>query len=400
MASTLKQRKQGQTRPEVSTRIHEIALAQGPGAKLPTLRELCIRLDTSPATVGHALGDLEKRNIIYRRQGSGIYVSPKLHQRVIRVLFHSSFISRPSPSPFWGLLWGSFARESQARAARKNEQCQIQAVMGTPSSEQPFPDDLMQLLDGGRTHGILAVGLDELALPWIVSRKIPMVVYAGVGDWRVTNSWEAEMRLGVQALADHGCRRIARWGQPEDESERGASSGDDIDRKINRLMSEQLARRGSQLDEEISIGGSLYAAGRIRNSSALSYQDHGYRLARLAFSRPREEWPDGIVIGDDMVADGAIAAMRKMGIAVGEDVIIVIHANAGSPVLYDIRDRIVRIQYDPNDIVDNMFAMLDLLMDGRKPDSTDTVICPSVIPMGAEGSPDDRLRKMDGAEPR
>src|SRR5690242_3600057 len=85
--------------------LREMAHQRGPNIKLPTTRELCTSLNTNAMTLSNALRRLERDNVIYRRQGSGIFVSPKLHCKNIRVLMNAMFVDADGVSPFWGILW-------------------------------------------------------------------------------------------------------------------------------------------------------------------------------------------------------------------------------------------------------------------------------------------------------
>ena len=53
-----------------------------PDAKLPTMRQLQDSLGVSPMTLNRALSELEANGMVYRRQGSGTYVSPQAKQIV------------------------------------------------------------------------------------------------------------------------------------------------------------------------------------------------------------------------------------------------------------------------------------------------------------------------------
>jgi DNA-binding GntR family transcriptional regulator len=58
----------------LSMQMRKMALERGPSAKLPMARQLRDSLGTTRATLHGALGELEARNIITRKQGNGIYV--------------------------------------------------------------------------------------------------------------------------------------------------------------------------------------------------------------------------------------------------------------------------------------------------------------------------------------
>jgi DNA-binding LacI/PurR family transcriptional regulator len=102
-------------------------------------------------------------------------------------------------------------------------------------------------------------------------------------------------------------------------------------------------------------------------------QEQGLRAAREVFNRKGKtstrEVPDGLVIDDDMMTRGALAAFDKLGIRAGSDIKIASHTNRGSTVLTGYEDELTLIEVDPAEIVQAMFDMLEILMDGRKPAS-------------------------------
>lgn len=85
----------------------------------------------------------------------------------------------------------------------------------------------------------------------------------------------------------------------------------------------------------------------------------GYNLARRVFASDQPR-PDGLVIDDDIVASGVHRALEELGVRIGEDVRIVTHANAGSPIGFGLHGRVIQIVFDPADFVAAMFSLLDL----------------------------------------
>ncbi len=53
-----------------------------PGERLPSIRELALKLRINPLTVGRAYGDLEREGLIEMRRGLGMYV--RQQERLIR----------------------------------------------------------------------------------------------------------------------------------------------------------------------------------------------------------------------------------------------------------------------------------------------------------------------------
>jgi DNA-binding transcriptional regulator YhcF (GntR family) len=101
---------------EAYTRLTELAHRLGPESKLPTVLELCDSFGVSKATLDGALRELEDRNIVYRRHGVGIFVSPRVRPSVT-VICPPDFALRPGIRDFWNLL----VQRAQERAAAKRE---------------------------------------------------------------------------------------------------------------------------------------------------------------------------------------------------------------------------------------------------------------------------------------
>jgi len=78
--------------------------------------------------------------------------------------------------------------------------------------------------------------------------------------------------------------------------------------------------------------------------------------------------PDGVISTDDMLAQGILMALHRLGITPGRGVQIATHSNRDSPVLLGWQDQIFRIEYDPGEIVQLLFETLEILMSGGKPE--------------------------------
>src|SRR5262245_46403153 len=83
--------------------VRKQARQRGPHGKLPTVRELCADLGTNITVIDCVLTELEQQQVIYRRQGSGIYACGT-RRRTVALLFGASFVDRPIHSPFWDIL--------------------------------------------------------------------------------------------------------------------------------------------------------------------------------------------------------------------------------------------------------------------------------------------------------
>ena len=91
---------------------------------------------------------------------------------------------------------------------------------------------------------------------------------------------------------------------------------------------------------------------------------------RLLAATDKSEWPDGIVVADDTMMQGGLLAMSRMGIRPGRDVLIASHANKGTSAFLGDEENIIRLEYDPAEVVEHLFEVLETLMDGKTPNNT------------------------------
>jgi DNA-binding LacI/PurR family transcriptional regulator len=312
-------------------------------------------------TLDAALDQLEAENIIYRRQGSGIFVSSQIHTKSIRILMDMALVEAAGYSPFWGYLWGLISKEAQNRCQSRNVEIRFELVSEKLYKNGPLPEETLLAMDSGMIHGILNIGLSNRIVGCIVERKIPMVTFAGGGDWRVAVEVEAMLPELVRALAGLDCAKIALWPQPpilEDPSWR----------PYNSLFAKEVAHCG------LEPYGESFRMPEPDDNTQPTRQDYGYQLAMQFHSRRNR--PDGIVILDDMMTSGALVAFNELGIRVGVDVQIATLANKDSTVLYGYEKNLIRAEVDPAAIVLSLFDVLDTLLEGKEPARKMTMVRP------------------------
>jgi DNA-binding LacI/PurR family transcriptional regulator len=88
----------------------------------------------------------------------------------------------------------------------------------------------------------------------------------------------------------------------------------------------------------------------------------GIELAQKVFARPRSQWPDGLLIGDDTMTRGALLALQRMGIEPNRDIKIATHCNRGSSVLHGYKDELTLIEFDAQELVAGLFGTLQHLI--------------------------------------
>jgi DNA-binding LacI/PurR family transcriptional regulator len=347
----------------LAEQLRRIAFERGPDAQMPTAREIRDALGVGMSTVAGALQNLEDQNVIYRKHGVGIFVSPHLHRRTVAILMDGSFFLHPGLSPFWGLLWGFLQSEARKRSQPRGEDFTFHLITGEAGGGLPLPDLLARGILAGQVHAVVGIGLETAVTRWLHQRGIPHVVFAAYGDATVRLDGTAVVREGVYALAEQGCRRIALW-RPVTPF-RATSLEYMVHPEEIGAFTEALHQKGLPLVPR-QVRQTLHLIAGEDQQTTLTHQEQGYLLATEVFTDPDGDpaRPDGIVLTDDMMTWGVVAALNRLGVAVGGDVKIATHANRGSRVLFGYEDVLTRIEADPEAVVTTLFDLLDGLQDG------------------------------------
>ena len=340
------------TKTEVlSRKLRELAQQLGPDAQLPTFRDLCRSFRVSKATLDHAFRDLEQRQVIVRRHGSGTYVSPTLGQKTVGVVLGTNIYAEGF-SPFWALLLQAARTQLQTRRYRFH--CYLDLPQGANllAAHQQLEDDLAaRRLDG--LVAIASISADEVN--WLQKWKVPLVVVPSRRDldvWCAT--LDSMVAPGVAELAEAGCRAVALLALED--------SG---------LFAESIGRAGLEFrpDRLWTPTGAGYRGGWQ------GFEEFGYRTIQERW-RSGSRLVDGLVIADDVMARGALMALREAGVAVGRDVKIAVGANKGSPLLHPYEQDMILLEYDPDELLSAATGMLETLMNGGHPPRRQVMIAP------------------------
>ena len=339
--------------------IYQLATQRGPGEKLPTVRELCEMFHASRVSLYEALDELEAQHVLYREQSKGIFVSPKIHRKSICILLDVSLLLSTGSSPFWGMLWGHIAALTEQRVQVKNEYYSMHIVPLVKHDEPRLPEEVEALIRSGRIHGVLAVGFPAAFNEWIIKQQIPCVTFAEGGYWMVKLNMVEMIRLAVKSLLEQECRTIGLWRPVFWQN------GNLIETQAyENLFASLLTVYGGQFQpEQVKI----VSPNTFQSSFPITFQEQGYQLALRFFSHPEQPKPDGLIITDEMMTDGLLAAFQTLGIRVGEDIKIATHANKGLMKIFRHMKGMTVIEFDPEEIVHAMFSLLDQLLAGQMP---------------------------------
>jgi DNA-binding LacI/PurR family transcriptional regulator len=347
----------------VGSQVEALALRLGSGAKLPTVRELCLKFGVATNTLVRSLDDLERRGIVDRKHGSGLFVSRRATCRNIGLVFGKGVFDSGA-SPVNQLL----LRHCLGRASQHNERFSF--YLDLPEADNNGDEalghhDLIEDLNYGRLHGLLLICSDTPArAEW--RKRWPLPTAASLpcmrGDGIVGIDYASVVAQGVAELARQGCRRIGLLTVLG--CHRGMGFHDDLTAYRSAIQSAGLPLQDAWIWDRVPVGAAEEDNG--------SWSDFGRRAIEDMFTTtasgvPADERPDGLVITDDMMAAGAIDALHGLGIHVGTDLRIATHANAGSPVLARDARRITRLQIDPAEVAQDLFDLLEAAMAGQQP---------------------------------
>ena len=349
MAATPKQK-------SVRSQLEALARALGPGAQMPPIRQLGADLGVSLSTLNAALSEMEDRNMIRRRQGSGIFVAPTLDRCNLCLICNPSSLLDFGESPFWRLMIDA-ARE---RAGTGGEDFSIHfaQLANELSAETVLHERLREDIARGTVHGVLSIGLPHSVTRWIEGCGVPVVSFAGASNYIIRLQDSEVVTLGVAALAGQGCRAIALWAPHCAAPEAGHEAA------LLTVFRDALAAHGLPYLEKLADP--LTGDTEAEMLWPHSFTGQGFAaMTRLAASG--EPGPDGIVSMDDMLTQGLLMARAAGGGAGDRPLRVATQANHGSPTLLGWQRTLTRIEFDPAEIIAAMFDVLESLLRGEAP---------------------------------
>lgn len=358
----------------VCLQLEKLARGMGGEARLPTVSQLREVTGASAGTISSALELLQQSDVLYRIQGNGIYVSPRL-QPNIALICSAPFFRNSNHSPFWDMLVDfarDWARERNQRLACHLTQPLEQADQGAVALYGGLMDDIAC----GKVQGVLGVGVEKAEAAWIEAQNVPFVAFAGEARWRVSMTTGQHIRMGAEALAEQGCRSIGLWSAWQPHLVYAT------DTLLEKQATRELFFRQGLEGTGVSYDASLLRQIALENCGSdgwmttQSQQEQGFHVAQEVLDQGA--LPDGVIIADDMMTHGALIALRRAGVRVPGDLRIATQANRGSHVLMGSEEDLILLEYDPREIVQRMFATLETLMAGSQPEQDVDYVYPQL----------------------
>jgi DNA-binding LacI/PurR family transcriptional regulator len=338
--------------------LTRLAREMGPGAKLPTARELSKALGVTGATLTRCLERLEGQGILRCRQGIGIYVDAGVMQKRVGLVFGENIFS-PAASQFGSLMLKHCAQRAAERNERFSFYIDTLASNGVMNGgEVPAHQDLVDALKDDKLDGIILMSSASAEQEaWLRNQRIPVVstdYREGSNGPCVQFDYQKLIHLGVERLVRTGCKTVGILGALAAHQE---------------MFEKALKEFGLPYKPEWAI---CRTAADVPFSE--SHEPFGRGSAERLLKRcgwgakKTSHLPDGVLITDDMMARGALAVFSEQGVAIGKDLKVCSHANKGSIVLAKWESMISSVQFDPEDIASGLFEILEALLKGTPQD--------------------------------
>ena len=344
----------------VVDKLTKLAKKMGPGAKLPTARELSRALGITTATLNRSLEHLEGQGIIRCRQGSGIYVDNDVLQHRVGLVFGENIFSSAT-SPFGSLM----IKHCAQRAAELNKRFSFFLDLASSNGVMdgvgvPVHQDLVDALKGGKLDGVIIIARATVEQEaWLRSQGIPVIsAESRIGAYEpgsesIAFDYQKLTYLGVGRLMRAGCKTVGLLGVLMEHRE---------------MFKKALKKQGLSCKEEWINCPSVVDA-----TPADTHEQQGRDLAEQLLdqsgwtkkSKKASNLPEGILITDDILARGALTLLSERGVVIGKDMLVCTHANKGSLELAEWGAKILRVEFDPADMARAMFDMLELLISGK-----------------------------------
>lgn len=345
--------------PAVVEALHGLAQRIGPGGKLPTARDLSMRLGVTGATLARCLEQLEARGVLRCVQGSGIYVEPGVFQKRVALVFGNDIFSQGA-SAFGSLILKHCAKRAVEHNERFSFFLDAPAFNGVVDGAQiPAHQDLSDALKQGKIDGIILMARNSVKQEvWLRSQGVPVAsAEARRGAFAnnpgvVCFDYQCLIRKGLRKLNQAGCRTTGLIAPLREHEEMFRSAVEEyaMSVKENCIITPPTEEPVPQDEQQ-----------DFREESARKF------LSQSGWGNGGDSnghLPDGLLITDDVMASAILPILSSCGVRIGQDLKICSHANKGSETLANWESRIIRVEFDPEDMAAALFDVLEAAMGG------------------------------------
>lgn len=333
----------------VERKVREIALAKGPGARIPSVRTLIRVCNVSQAAVVEALDRLAQSGLIEKRPRSGIFVQNRPWRRPRLILVEPDIVV--TPSPFGEMVLYELADQYSGPLTSLIVRFVLASwdPQSVSSPREMLSQEDWKKLEAGHYASVIAFGVDEMLVPMIEATGVPVIGFSCPARYLSQIPMHDLVRQGVEALVADGCQRIMLMDTPF--------------APISQIhaLAQQVAGPGIEL---VPVHMGMVASNKHPVVRRYPYFEQGLAAAEILLRRKRDKGADGVLCMDDLFCHGLLVGMLRKGKSIADMPRIATYANRNSPVLAAYEDDLILIEFDPAALAKDLHEASDALESG------------------------------------
>lgn len=303
-----------------------------PRTQLPSMPELRREMSVSQATIERAYDRLEARGLIERKKRKGVFVADRMQTGEFAIVMRPALLGIGA-SPYYRNVSSHLIHFLHERGPQWRVHMHLGRQTGTPA-EFPSTLDLLESDVLPQLRGVFSFHeLPELGEA-LEKAQVP-VVYLGSKVEATSVGYDDEadfIRKSLTHLRECGCSSVGLIN-------------------VTHPCESQLVRNFRQ---EVPRAGLVTRPEWLGNEDANASERGGYETFLRFWSN--DSRPDGVIVGDDVVANGVLRATLQLGVRLPEDIRLVTFANRGVDFAYHLP--VSRIEYDMRDLAQRAVEMM------------------------------------------
>jgi len=310
------------------------------GVRLPSERVLAKEFDTTHVTIRQGVDILVRKGLVIREPGSGTYVNAQYEKAAVGILFGPRIADESAH--FYRALLGSLEREVE----RLSFACRsYDGFNKTDESEAERSASYQQLVTDSQNHpfkGFIVISVTDPR--WLERKPIRNLPKASHGLYGkdVVIDYYRFGRDCMEFVFRNGRKKVF-YLQTFTHSADDLKGFSDAAEELNIPVPEYV-----QLD----------TSGGRGDHDALA---HKKIEALLAQWNATGQWPDTLIVSDDIATRGVALGLIKAGIEVPSQMMVITHANEGIEHHYGLD--IIRYSISPDEIARKLGVLLQKKMD-------------------------------------
>ena len=327
------------------------------GEFLETTAFLSKRFCVNPRTVDKAMDILCSEGRISRAAGRGTVVSDPLATGGFVMYLDTSLLA-PGASLFYRMTCQALSNMLHEFNPRWHTRMYLWPT--NPKASIGVENSLASDVYDKRTRGIFSFISTDTLPEELSNSTIPVVwLSCWAGEHRVYPDHSVVFREALKHFRDAGCRKVGLiWSNSEQRAQAGILE--------DEMFCEEARANGIETRKE------WMPASQNEES-----EQEGYNLFRTLWEQ--NDRPDGLLVLDDFLCRGVLAAIRDFGVDVPNDLSLVSLGNRGSPIPY--KKTITTVEVDHVETARALLNMMVALVRGEKLDK-DIVLVPPKLRVG------------------